>query len=246
MKRELGRGLTIAWVAALAVIVIASSALGQVGTVSGRVRFAGKHKRHYLKGLKTDPYCLKYYQDKGKKGAPEENIIVNKDGTTLRNVIVYIKSGLEEQTFAVPSVWVLLDQVGCVYKPHVVVVMKNQTLSIRNSDATLHNVHGLCKKNPEFNKGQPLKDKSIEWSFSQCEVFKVKCDVHPWMSAYVMVLPHPKHAVTGKKGLFTIGGLPAGEYSVSAWHEELGEQEQKVKIEEGGDTQIEFVFKPKK
>ena len=244
MNRETtGRVL---WLAACAGLLMASSALATGGTISGKVNFSGGKaaapKRSILK-MKADPYCNKYYKDKGKKGAGTENVIVNKDGT-LRNVIVYVKKGLEGKTFEVPPP-AEINQKGCMYKPHVLALMKGQKLTVKNSDDTLHNIHGLCKKNNEFNFGQPKKDMTKTLDFTQLEAFKVKCDVHPWMGAYFMILDHPKHAVTGKDGLFAIDGLPPGEYVIAAWHEEYGEKTETIVVSEGETKEIEFTFEPK-
>ena len=240
MNRGTGR---IVWLAACAALVMAGSAWATGGTISGKVNFAGGKaaapKRTTIQ-MKADPNCIK--ARKGKK-AGTEKVIVNKDGT-LRNVIVYVKKGLEGKTFEVPAP-AQINQQGCVYKPHVLALMKGQKLTVKNSDATLHNIHGLCKKNNEFNFGQPKQGMTKTIDFTQLEAFKVKCDVHPWMGAYIMVLDHPKHAATGKKGMFSIDGLPPGEYVIAAWHEEYGEKTQTIVVSEGGTKEIEFVFEPK-
>lgn len=246
MNRENRR---VMWmVACAATMTICCPALADGGTISGKVNFSGGKaaapKRSLLK-MKADPYCDKYYKDKGKKGAGTEKVIVNKDGT-LRNVIVYVKKGLEGTSFEVPATPAAINQDGCVYKPHVLAMMKGQKLTITNSDDTLHNIHGLCKKNNEFNFGQPKQGMTKTLDFAQVEAFKVKCDVHPWMGAYIMILDHPKHDATGKDGLFSIDGLPPGEYVIAAWHEELGEVTQTVVVSEGETKEIEVIFEPKK
>ena len=226
---------------------LCTSAYAGDAAISGKVLFKGGRdaapKRKKLQ-MEADANCLKHYKDKGKKGAGTEGVVVNKDGT-LRNVIVYIKEGLGDGTFEIPAEPVELNQEGCVYKPHVVAMMKGQKLSVKNSDETLHNIHGLARKNPEFNFGQPRKGMTKSLDFKRPETMKVKCDVHPWMNAYIMVLPHPFHSVTRKEGTFSIGNLPAGEYVVAAWHEEYGEITQTVSVGDGETKEIEFEFVPK-
>ena len=144
----------------------------------------------------------------------------NGSDDTLQNVLVYVSKGLEGKKFDAPKQPVVLDQVGCVYTPHVVAVMAGQTLEIRNSDATLHNVMSAPRNNPPFNFGMPVKDQTSAKVFKSPEMkMNLKCFMHPWMSAYVHVLEHPFFAVTGPDGTFTIHGLPPGEYELSVLHE---------------------------
>ena len=129
-----------------------------------------------------------------------------------------------------------------MYDPHVMGVQVGQKLSIMNSDATLHNVHALGKENPEFNLGMPIQGMKLEKTFFNSEVMlKFKCDVHPWMSAYLGVLTHPFYDTTGDGGTFEITGLPSGEYTIEAWHETYGAQTQTIKISEGSQ-EVEFKF----
>ncbi|MCH7813828.1 MAG: carboxypeptidase regulatory-like domain-containing protein [Planctomycetes bacterium] len=235
-------------VAALAAFVAttlwAGSAVAEDNcAISGKVTFKGDKPKRTKLNLAADPFCVTYYKDRGKKGIGTENVIVNKDGS-LRNVAVYIKQGLGDRTFDVPAQAAVIDQVGCHYKPHVLAMMKGQTLTVKNSDDTLHNIHGLCKKNAEFNFGQPKAGLTKDLTFKKEEAFKVKCDVHPWMGAYVVVLNHPFFDVTGKQGTFTLATLPPGDYVVEAWHEEYGTTTQKVSVSEGQTQEIEFVFEP--
>jgi plastocyanin len=123
-------------------------------------------------------------------------------------------------------------------------MMAKQPLKIRNDDDTLHNVHAMPTKSKEFNIGQPNKGMETTRTFASPEVMvKFKCDVHPWMAAYVGVLDHPFFATTGEDGSFTIKDLPPGTYEIVAWHEKLGEQTAKVTVADAPVTQ-EFTFKP--
>ncbi len=123
--------------------------------------------------------------------------------------------------------------------------MVGQKLVIRNSDPTLHNVHALPSKNEEFNQGQPFQGMELEKTFDQPEVMvRFKCDVHPWMSSYMGVLNHPFFAVSGADGSFSIDGLPAGDYEVEAWHEELGAKTMSVSVAADGTAAANFDFSP--
>jgi hypothetical protein len=144
--------------------------------------------------------------------------VVGPDGG-LANVFVYIKKGLEGRRFAPPKEIPVLDQIDCLFEPYVVGVMINQNLKIKNSDSFLHNVHATPKVNREFNLAQIGRGKDNERSFSRPEVLvRFKCDVHPWMFAYVGVVEHPFFAVTDKEGSFTITNVPPGEYVLEAYH----------------------------
>jgi hypothetical protein len=171
-----------------------------------------------------------------------EEVVVNPDGT-LRNVFVYIKSGLSGKTYEAPKTPVELDQEQCHYVPHVFGMMARQPLKIVNKDDTLHNIHAMPSKSKEFNIGQPNQGMESIRTFAEPEVMvHFKCDVHPWMSAYVGVLDNPFYSVTGDGGTFSLKGLPAGTYEVAAWHEKYGELVQKVAVGEGEAKTIDFKF----
>ena len=145
---------------------------------------------------------------------------------------------------------VIIDQKGCVYSPHVLGVQAGQPVKILNSDATMHNIHGLPKVNKEFNFGMPksLKEKSVIFNKAE-DVFVIKCDVHPWMKSYTQVFDHPYFAVSGNDGSFSISNVPDGTYEAVAWQERLGDKNiitQSVTVK-GGDAELNFNFqRPKK
>lgn len=235
-----------AWIAALVLVwsgvfAMAAEAPGAAGAIAGRVVYAGERPKRELIRMNADLACAMQHRKK----VYSEATLVNKEGA-LRNVMVYVELDRAAGAFDVPGEPVVVDQVGCVYRPHVFGVVAGQAVVVRNSDATLHNVHGLPKANNPFNFVQPVKGMESELRFDKPEqAFEIKCDVHPWMNTYCWVFEHPFFAVTGFDGTFTIPGLPAGEYEVSAWHEMFGIQTQRVTVAAEGTVEIEFSYEPK-
>jgi len=210
----------------------------KAGSVSGRVTFDGPVPANPPIQMSADPYCM--HEDPN--GATLENVVVDNGG--LENVFVYVKDGLGSYYFEVPTTPVKLDQKGCRYLPHVLGVRAGQPLAITNSDDTLHNVHAMSSANPEWNKGQPLKNMVDQKVFTAREVMVTfKCDVHNWMRAYAGVMDHPYFAVTHDGGTFELKHMPAGTYTVEAWHEKLGTQTQSVTIGDNESKEITFTFK---
>ncbi len=211
-----------------------------VGEVSGKVSFQGAKPKTQRIMMDQDPVCV---QKHGGKPAFAEDGEVNDNGT-LPNVFVYVKSGAEKYTFAVPADAVTLDQDGCMYKPHVLGIMAGQTLKVVSSDATTHNIHPMPKDNREWNMSQAPGAAPIEQKFAREEIMiPVKCNQHPWMRAYIGVVKNPFYAVTGSDGTFTIKGLPPGDYTIGAWTATFGTQEQKVTVGAKEKKTVDFTFK---
>lgn len=207
-------------------------------SISGKVAFEGDAPKAKKLKMDADPQCAGMHAD---KPATSEEVVVNANGT-LKNVFVYVKSGVTG-TYEAPKTPVMIDQHGCQYRPHVFGMQVKQMLVIKNSDDTLHNIHALPNNNEEFNKGQPATSADLKKTFLKADVMvKFKCDVHPWMTAYVGVLEHPFYAVTGDDGTFSIKGLPAGDYEVEAWHEKYGVQTAKLKVGAGEAKTADFKF----
>ena len=190
------------------------------GTITGIVLFKGdKPEARPIVDIAGNAYC----QEQHKVKLPVRDTFVfgkNQGNDTLANVLVYVSAGLESKEFDPPKTPAVLDQVGCMYTPHVVAVMSRQTLQIRNSDATLHNIMSSPRDNPSFNFGMPSQGATNDIVFTLPEMkINIKCFMHPWMSGYIHVLEHPFFAVTGPDGAFTIQGLPPGQYEISVLHE---------------------------
>ena len=166
----------------------------------------------------------------------------------MEEALIYIKD--VSYSGGIPSEPTILDQKGCVYVPHVFGMIAGQQLLIKNSDATLHNIHSMPKINKEFNFAMPkvVKEKKSTFSKSEPNPFYIKCDVHPWMKTWVLVSDHPYFAITDKEGNFTIDGVPAGTYEVVCWQEKFKKKPLTTSVIIGdGETIQDFTFtRPKK
>jgi plastocyanin len=233
-KESSMRGTKTLWLAAglLAAALWPGVAIA-ASTITGTVTFDGKAPALKPLAMEAEPVCHKQH---GGKPVPNEMLVLG-SGNTMANIMVWVSKGLPAgKTYPAPKTPVVLDQKGCVYTPHVMGIMVGQPYRILNSDGILHNIHTLPKLNPGFNRGQPATVKEMTTSFPKPEgMFQVKCDVHPWMSAYIGVHTHPFYSVTKTDGKFTIAGLDAGTYEITAWHERLGTQTASVTVT-GSDT----------
>jgi plastocyanin len=210
------------------------------GTVTGKVSFEGTAPVMRTIDMSANPVCMRAHASSPQKS---EEVIVNSNGT-LKNAFVWIKAGLPDKNWQVPSNAVELDQSGCMYKPHVIGVMAGQNIEIKNDDATNHNIHPLPQTNQEWNESQPPGSAAKMQSFARQEVMiPVKCNIHPWMRAYIGVVSSPFFAVTGDDGTFTIKGLPPGTYTIETWHEKYGTQDQQVTVGAKESKTVDFSFK---
>ena len=227
--------------AAAACVAMGLCATAVRADIKGSVKLDGKAPDMNEIKMSAVAECAKQHKDP----VYEETVVVGEKGE-LANVIVALKpddpTALGGETPKEPAV---LDQKGCQYVPHVLPMMVGQKMIVKNDDPFQHNVHSQSSTNPPFNFGQPNKDegKEVE-SPKAAETYKVKCDVHPWMGAWVAVFEHPFFAVSGEDGKFDIKGkVPEGEYTIVAWHEKYGEQTGKVKVDADGNGTVDFTFK---
>jgi plastocyanin len=215
----------------------APAALPGNSTVTGRIKFEGKAPTPRVIRMDSDQSCMP-------EGPNTSEVLVVGPDNGLQNVFVYVKDGLGDRTFPTPRTPVVLDQKGCKYSPHVFGAQVGQPVTIVNSDNTLHNVHAVPKANAEFNVGQSKKGQDNTKIFDKPEVMvPFRCDVHGWMNAYVGVVAHPFFAVSKPDGSFEIKGLPAGTYTIEAWHERLGTQTTKVTVDGKAGATAAFSLK---
>jgi hypothetical protein len=221
---------------ALTLASVAASAVS-AAEISGKVKLTGTPPPE--KSTATDAAC-------GKLGGPtvtSRHYVVGAD-KGLGDVFVYVKEGAKPTPPATDK-GPVLDQVGCQYTPYVLGLQLGQTLPVKNSDTTMHNVHMIPKVpgNKEKNLAQPIPMVS-NFTIDKAEVLiQFKCDIHPWMFAYVGVVDHPYFAVTDKDGNFKISGLPAGEYTIEAMHRKAGNATEKIKVSADDKKTADFTLK---
>lgn len=218
----------------LSLLVLSTTSFA--GSVTGTVKFEGTAPTMRPLAMDADPNCAK------KHTTPQlPELLVLGAGNTMAHIFVRAKS--VPGSYPAPSEPVVMDQIGCMYKPHVMGVRVGQKFLIKNSDGLLHNVHSLPKINQGFNRAMPAAVTEAEYTFDKEELmFKIKCDVHPWMSAFVGVMTHPFFDVTGTDGKFEIAGLPAGTYEIEVWHEKLGTQSKSVTVGASGTQTLDFAL----
>jgi uncharacterized membrane protein len=172
--------------------------------------------------------------------------VVARDGM-LANAFIQLRAGWEGWAVPPPPDQpVIIDQIGCIYLPHVAGARVGQTVRYLNSDPLPHNVRAIASANATFNDMMMAGAPPLEKVFRRPETMvTAKCDIHPWMAGYLGVVPHPWFAVSGEDGRFTLPDVPPGTYTVAAWHEALGEQVAEVVVPPSGTAELTFTFAPR-
>ena len=208
------------------------SAAGR-GAIRGRVVYDGEPpERAKLLVIKDRDVCRVIEHR-------DPSLIVG-EGGGIANVVVSV-DGLASASAYDAGPYVL-DQRDCVYDPHVMLVAAGAPLDILNSDGVLHNVHTFCEMNRASNVAQPPALKRMTMTFERPERVQLRCDVHGWMGAWVVVVDHPYHVVSGDDGAFVIEDVPAGDTTLRSWHETLGEQTTRVSVPSGGEAVVELGY----
>ncbi len=225
----------LAGLAVVSAATLAPPARAPTGTIGGTVTYTGTPPKMRPIDMAKEPAC----QAAHATPAMTENVVTG-PGNTLRWVVVYVSAG--DQASAAPTEAGRYDQKDCLYLPHVLALQVNQPLDIYNSDPHSHNIHPLARVNPEWNKSQPKGAPPIHTTWQQPEFIPVKCNIHPWMHGYFVVLTTSHYAVSGEDGRFRLTGLPPGTYTLTAWHEQFGTQTQEVTISGSETKTVNFVF----
>jgi len=217
-----------------AAVLAGSLSFVSAADVTGKVTLKGvPPPEKEIAPLVADPNCGKLHTD---KKPTTRFYVVGKDGG-LADVFIYIREGAPKGA-AAPAKPAVLDQKGCEYIPYVLGAQTGQKIVVKNSDPVMHNVHPtpIVPGNQEKNRAQMPNGPDLEFSWTNPEVFlRFKCDVHPWMFAYVGLVDNPYFAVTDEKGEFKIANLPPGKYVIEAFHRKAGKVSKEITV--GSDSQ---------
>ena len=220
----------------IATLCAATLSVANAADITGKITLKGTPPPAVeLTDVKNNADCSKFH----KEPVMTQHFIVGKGGE-LANVIVALK-GVPAKAGGEAAKPAVLDQKNCLYAPQILAIQTSQKLLVKNSDPVLHNVHTLpaVSGNPEKNNGQAAGQPDLAFSFPKAENFlKFKCDVHPWMFAWVSVFDHPYFAVTDKDGKFTIKDVPPGKYTIEARHRKAAPEgvTKEVEVKDSGAT----------
>lgn len=207
------------------------------GTVRGVVKLKGPVPPRKMLKTTAEPECEAIHGPR----IPSDEMVVDPSGN-VQWAFVYVNSGLTEPPPPAPATPVYLDQVACVFTPHMLGMRVGQPLVVVSSDEFLHNVHALPFTNKEFNVAlHPGGERQVKKTFDKPEVmFKVKCDIHPWMAAWIGVVDHPYFSITNAVGSYRIPELPPGRYTIEVWHEKCARASFLVEVPSGGEATLDF------
>jgi plastocyanin len=208
-------------------LVVLLAVPASAGTVVGKVT---------LRGEAPAPETFAVGQDTGVCGTEKQTAdLVVGDGKGVRWAVVQI-DGIGGATS--DGEQTKLNQQECEFTPRVVIARPDEEMAVLNSDGILHNVHTYSESNPPMNMAQPGFVQTLPVTFAEAEVIKVKCDVHGWMTGWIMVTDNRFAAVTDEAGSFSLDGVPAGKHQLTVWHEKLGEQIREIDVADGGQTEV--------
>jgi plastocyanin len=209
------------------------------GSITGTVKLEGHPPQFRAIDMTAEPACVQ-----ANPSAVAPPIVVTGPGGALAAVVVYVKSGLGSYHYDVPTIPAVLTQKGCIYVPRVLAAMTNQTVEIKNEDQTVHNVHPTPRENHGWNKSEPVGGGPIQTTFSHPELaIPIACNIHPWMRAFLFVFDHPYFDITPKTGAFELKNLPPGTYTIEAWQEKYGTQDQTITLAPKESKTLSFTFK---
>jgi plastocyanin len=224
-------------------LVVAALQFSYAGDITGTITLKGTPpKEKDITPLKEDVNCGKLHSE-----MPTTHFYVVGPNGGLADVVVSVE-GISGKSTGAAAPPVTLDQKGCEYIPQILAVQTGQKIMVKNSDPVLHNVHDAptVSGNNEQNMAQMPGGPELSFTFSKPEEFlKFKCDVHPWMFAWVSVFDHPYFAVSGKDGTFKIANVPAGKYTLKVAHRKAGTAMQEVEVKEGAPAKVDLTLEAK-
>jgi plastocyanin len=160
-------------------------------------------------------------------------------GSELTNVVVFLRDAPKPQSLQPTRARIV--QENETFVPRVVAITRGSTVDFPNADPFFHDVFSLSRSGT-FDLGSYPRGQTKSQQFRRAGLIKVYCHIHSHMSASIMVFDHPFFTIPRADGTFTIDDVPPGTYSVSAWHERIGENTQPVRIEAGRPSEVQFAL----
>jgi hypothetical protein len=222
----------------LAAVYFVAAANVDAGTITGDVTFVDSPpKIAPVKVTKDQDYCG--------VTLPDESYLVDANGG-LKNVVVFLEAA-QLAVPADPQKLNVIENTGCRYAPRVLAMQKGERLRVKNNDPKLHIPHSYLNEKTVFMLSLPFKNTILEATqkIRDAGILKLVCDTHAWMLGFAHVFDHPFFAVTDDKGAFSIPNVPAGTYTLKAWHEDAGVRSQEVIVSESGEVRVNFEFSTK-
>lgn len=208
--------------------------VAEKGSISGTVKFAGQPPA-------VKPLVVNKDQATCGKTQPAESVILGAD-KSVKNAVVRL-TNISKGKSLDTGTKVVLDQVKCRFIPHVLIIPVGATLEIKNSDPITHNIHTFSIDNDPINKAQPKTLPVISTKFTAPETVKTQCDIHKWMSTWIVTADHPYYAMTDEKGQFKLTDVPPGTYQIEIWHEMLGKVTKEVTVKVNADAVVSVELK---
>jgi hypothetical protein len=209
-------------------------AVNDGATIRGSVKIEGKlSPLSPLQITKNKEIC---------KDVPNESLIVG-PGRGVRYAVVTLEDitkgkAVERETAHE------LDNIKCRFSPHVQAASIDQFVVLKNTDPILHTAHAIFTDGqPQFNVGL-YPGRVSRKPLVAAGLVKIRCEVHPWMSAYIVVTEHPYHAISDLYGEYELSDVPPGHYRLKVWHESLGTQEKRIEVKAGARQTVDFTFTP--
>lgn len=226
----------VAFVAFGAVLLsLSGGAISRAATISGDVKFTEAPP-------KLAPVVVSKDQDYCGESLPNETYSIDSAGN-LKNVVVFLDAALPVIP-GNPQKLNVIENTGCRYAPRIFAMQRGERLQIKNKDPKLHIPHSYLQEKTVFMLSLPFRNTALEATqkIKEAGVLKLVCDTHAWMLGYIHVFDHPYFAVTDERGRFTIPDVPAGTYTVKAWHEDAGVRVQEITVTETGEVKVGFEF----
>jgi plastocyanin len=146
------------------------------------------------------------------------------DDGGLRDVVISVRQTQRASNVSDKSV--VIDQKNCEFQPYLSVVQSGQSVNFKNSDLTFHNIR-IVRHQPGtrgegenlVNLAQPAQGDSNTHTFTAPGIYRLECDVHRWMRAWVVVHEGAHITTTGADGMYSLNrALADGTYDLSVWH----------------------------